>query len=486
MGNPSLKDLAGHAEDLGFHDLAEVFRDAFDPDIRNGYAHADYVICDDGARLPKRNGGTPKIIYWPEIHARFERGINFFHVLRGIVTDYISSYNPARQVRGQSGDTPECVWTIHADPEKHTFTISSGGQKERLNLKMRNAQSVSLFSFKGRINRLKYFLSVTSLTIICAIVMYGGISLYYGEIQRAIGEGRYNPSILLSSGVIVGILLVFGGFVFLIWASVALTVRRLHDINLSGHHAWWIYTLMFLPTVASIKLTEAAMIPIGTLCWGLNIWLVISRGTNGDNRFGQSHVTASNRSSNTKTALVIAFCIGAAAQIFFLTVMRQVRAWGHNDSGITPNQTEHAKPVTSEEVIEQISGMSFALTQPGADESRIFDGVAKSIYEYLLTADAPQGFSAIEQVFSSAVKEHAKSLALDPNTKSRGEALLRRLLHFQQSITAYYGKKAAPVLNSHKLGLNDIPLLVERKGILDDSEDTRILLSALQENPTTK
>jgi len=60
------------------------------------------------------------------------------------------------------------------------------------------------------------------------------------------------------------------------------------------------------------------------------------------------------------------------------------------------------------------------------------------------------------------------------------------LLHFQQSITAYYGKKAAPVLNSHKLGLNDIPLLVERKGILDDSEDTRILLSALQENPTTK
>lgn len=125
--NKILKDLAGHAESLGLRELAEVFRDAFDPDIRNGYVHADYVIWDDGVRLPKRNGGTPKMISWPEFHARFERAINFFHVLRDVVAEHISSYNPAKQVRGQSGDAPECMWTIHADPEKHTFTISSGG-----------------------------------------------------------------------------------------------------------------------------------------------------------------------------------------------------------------------------------------------------------------------------------------------------------------------------------------------------------------------
>jgi len=49
--NKVLKDLAGHAETLGLHELAEVFRDAFDADIRNGYAHADYVIWNDGLRL---------------------------------------------------------------------------------------------------------------------------------------------------------------------------------------------------------------------------------------------------------------------------------------------------------------------------------------------------------------------------------------------------------------------------------------------------
>ncbi len=50
--NKVLKDLTGHAKELGFDELAEVFRDAFDPDVRNGYAHADYIVWNDGLRLP--------------------------------------------------------------------------------------------------------------------------------------------------------------------------------------------------------------------------------------------------------------------------------------------------------------------------------------------------------------------------------------------------------------------------------------------------
>ncbi len=124
--NKILKDLAGHAANLGFQELAETFRDAFDPDIRNGYAHADYVVWDDGIRLPRRNGGSPRTIPWPEFHARFERGINFFNGLRGVVGEYIGSYNPAKRVRGKSGNAPEGDWTIHADPERGTFTIKGG------------------------------------------------------------------------------------------------------------------------------------------------------------------------------------------------------------------------------------------------------------------------------------------------------------------------------------------------------------------------
>jgi hypothetical protein len=125
--NKVLRDLAGHAAILDLSDLAEVFRDAFDPDIRNAYAHADYIIWKDGLRLRKRNGGFPRQILWPEFQARFDRGINIFFLLLQLVEEYVASYHPARQFRGRMADNePELLWTIHFDPEKRTFTISGG------------------------------------------------------------------------------------------------------------------------------------------------------------------------------------------------------------------------------------------------------------------------------------------------------------------------------------------------------------------------
>ena len=122
--NKVLRDLVGHAQELGFSELAEVFRDAFDGDIRNGYAHADYVIWEDGIRLPKRNGGQPRKIAWPEFSGLLERGINFFHLLNETITEYRAGYNPAKQVRGQLRDEPEGTWTIYADLENKRFKIS--------------------------------------------------------------------------------------------------------------------------------------------------------------------------------------------------------------------------------------------------------------------------------------------------------------------------------------------------------------------------
>lgn len=125
--NKVLRDLAGHAASLGLSELAEVFRDAFDPEIRNAYAHADYTIWKDGLRLRKRNGGFPRKVPWPEFQARFDRGINVFHLLREIVNEYVASYHPARQFRGRMADNePELMWTVHFDPEKKIFGISGG------------------------------------------------------------------------------------------------------------------------------------------------------------------------------------------------------------------------------------------------------------------------------------------------------------------------------------------------------------------------
>ncbi|WP_162823709.1 hypothetical protein [Lysobacter sp. TY2-98] len=122
--NKVLRDLAGHAKTLGLDALSEVFRDAFDSDVRNAYAHADYIIWDDGIRLRKRNGGNPRLVSWPEFHLHFHRGINFFHLLGQIVQEYTQSYDPPKQIRGQLADEPEGIWTIHSDPVRRAFSIS--------------------------------------------------------------------------------------------------------------------------------------------------------------------------------------------------------------------------------------------------------------------------------------------------------------------------------------------------------------------------
>ncbi|MBE9572303.1 MAG: hypothetical protein IMF11_16875 [Proteobacteria bacterium] len=124
--NKILKDLMGHAKTLGFDDLAEVFRDAFDSDIRNGYAHADYVIWEDGLRLPRRNGGTAKLVQWDEFGAAFDRGIDFFKLLCQLVQEYKQSYSTPKTINASLKDEAETAWSIHYDPDTGAFEITGG------------------------------------------------------------------------------------------------------------------------------------------------------------------------------------------------------------------------------------------------------------------------------------------------------------------------------------------------------------------------
>lgn len=125
--NKVIRDLAGHANMIGFGSLAEVFRDAFDGDLRNGYAHADYIVWDDGIRLSRRNGGNPKIVTWVEFHHRFERAINFFNNLRRLIEEYVRTYDPAKTILGKyaSGRVAKC--TICFDPHSGSFGITDSG-----------------------------------------------------------------------------------------------------------------------------------------------------------------------------------------------------------------------------------------------------------------------------------------------------------------------------------------------------------------------
>lgn len=123
--NKILKDLAGHSQQLGFNELAEVFRDAFDPDIRNGYAHADYVVWENGVRFPRRNGGPGREIVYEDFHEILNRGIGFFHVLQDIVAEYIESYSPGKNIRASLGRGPEENWQIEYRKEDGSFYIGT-------------------------------------------------------------------------------------------------------------------------------------------------------------------------------------------------------------------------------------------------------------------------------------------------------------------------------------------------------------------------
>lgn len=121
--NKIIRDLAGHAENLGHHELAEVFRDAFDPDVRNGYSHADYVVWVGSIRFGVRLGPLRELSY-PEFTALFERGMNFFEILRRVVHESVTSYRTPAVICAQLADEPEGNWTIAYDSGKGTFSIS--------------------------------------------------------------------------------------------------------------------------------------------------------------------------------------------------------------------------------------------------------------------------------------------------------------------------------------------------------------------------
>jgi hypothetical protein len=123
--NRIMKDLIGHASDLGF----KVLRDAFDPDIRNAVAHADYILWQDGMRLRRRNGGFPRIVSWKEFDLVVSRGLNIFNLIRELAGQYTRSYDPPKVIRARMHESePETDYTLYYDPGTGSFGLTTGGK----------------------------------------------------------------------------------------------------------------------------------------------------------------------------------------------------------------------------------------------------------------------------------------------------------------------------------------------------------------------
>lgn len=113
---------------------------------------------------------------------------------------------------------------------------------------------VDLFSFQGRANRAWYFWHI----LLDDVVAFTLAAILF-VLMAVTGA----PLLLLP---LIGV--VIGG----VWAGIAITVKRLHDLDRPGWH-WW---LLFIPLVN---------IYIGVI-------LLFARGTHGPNTFGRDPLMA--------------------------------------------------------------------------------------------------------------------------------------------------------------------------------------------------
>lgn len=132
-----------------------------------------------------------------------------------------------------------------------------------------------LFSGYGRIGRLTYFgYSVLSLLVFFALTI-AGFSNW--------GDGA-------SPFALIGVTIVVVALLGTMWTGIALSVKRLHDLGLSGAHLIWIYGIdIALQGVASNgeMSSPGITLVLALLALGVKLCLLLAPGQPDQNAYGQ-------------------------------------------------------------------------------------------------------------------------------------------------------------------------------------------------------
>lgn len=125
--NKVMSALEGAATDLGLTDLAEVFHDAFDNDLRNGIAHSDYVVSPSEGVYVRGRHDLSRLIRFAELESIVQRGIGLLYVLRNAVKDAQRIYETPKAIFGTMNDRDPPSWhALYSDPVEHTFSVVGG------------------------------------------------------------------------------------------------------------------------------------------------------------------------------------------------------------------------------------------------------------------------------------------------------------------------------------------------------------------------
>ncbi|MBI1384162.1 MAG: DUF805 domain-containing protein [Rhizobiales bacterium] len=140
-----------------------------------------------------------------------------------------------------------------------------------------------LFSFEGRINRLHYWVSALIMGVLVwcfflfGIVTAGNLGIGAVDVDTLTSEQKVEMMLPLAG---VGL----AAFLVLVWCSLAITSKRLHDLGQSAALLIPIYGVPFLlNALGGMFIVLAILINVAMM-----IWLGFFPGNAGDNRYGPS------------------------------------------------------------------------------------------------------------------------------------------------------------------------------------------------------
>jgi uncharacterized membrane protein YhaH (DUF805 family) len=101
----------------------------------------------------------------------------------------------------------------------------------------------TLFSFHGRLNRMKFWLIPIAVDIVVFVVLAILVAMGGGSMEMA-ADGTMPPL----GGGIVGSIVAFVVVVAAVWISLAVAVKRYHDRGKAG---WWIL-ITLVPVIGGL------------------------------------------------------------------------------------------------------------------------------------------------------------------------------------------------------------------------------------------
>lgn len=129
-------------------------------------------------------------------------------------------------------------------------------------MKFRKSPLLPYFTYKGRLNRSRYFFYHAVLVVVMLFIL---------------------DLILTNGGTVASFATLFGPVIAVV--SILFTSRRFHDINLPG----WCAVLIYLLNFATTRMTQIYP-PVGAVMGFLCLFgfmiLFFKKGTSGPNRFG--------------------------------------------------------------------------------------------------------------------------------------------------------------------------------------------------------